>query len=213
MNASQREEEDWIYLNHCIEDRDVGAIKQWFEPGTHRDRTKLQLFTNVRNPVSLAAVGGDEEIFDLLVSQGFDPLTPDLLDGVWQRKPIHLAVSSGHGNLATKLLTDYGVNVESRDETGRTPLHWAAITGQVELTRKLLAFGACVNAAEGDSSTPLHYAAEAGNGGVCKILMSNSADVNLKDNKGLSPLHYAVRSQPPSAHVPSSAVANHESLC
>jgi ankyrin repeat protein len=49
--------------------------------------------------------------------------------------------------------------VDARDESGCTPLHFAADRGQAVAAQLLLAAGADVNARDADGQTPLHYAA------------------------------------------------------
>ncbi|KAG7166874.1 Ankyrin-1-like 3, partial [Homarus americanus] len=96
---------------------------------------------------------------------------------------------------------------------GRTPLHQAAITGNLQLVRLLtalhlaaraghrnivellLARGAQVNVLDDHGRTPLHLAAEAGHTNIVKSLIECEADVNLKDKiNEASLLHLAAES-------------------
>jgi ankyrin repeat protein len=49
--------------------------------------------------------------------------------------------------------------LDSRDESGCTPLHFAADRGQLAALALLLDAGADTNARDADGQTPLHYAA------------------------------------------------------
>jgi PBP1b-binding outer membrane lipoprotein LpoB len=53
-----------------------------------------------------------------------------------------------------------GADVNSKDESGSTPLHSAAISGHKEIAELLIAKGADVNARNNDGETPLDWAIE-----------------------------------------------------
>ena len=55
-------------------------------------------------------------------------------------------------------------------DLGYTPLHYAAMRGQLEVTEKLLALGADPDAQNEYSETPLTVALNAGNADVAKLL-------------------------------------------
>ncbi|NIM18171.1 MAG: hypothetical protein GTO45_39725, partial [Candidatus Aminicenantes bacterium] len=52
------------------------------------------------------------------------------------------------------------VNVNKKDEFGRTPLHYAALRGKTGEVQQLLEKKADVNAKDNYQFTPLHYAAK-----------------------------------------------------
>lgn len=60
---------------------------------------------------------------------------------------------------AVESLLAGGVEVDSRDGSGCTALHFAADRGSSEVARLLLLRGADINAQDEDGQTPLHYAA------------------------------------------------------
>ncbi|XP_063436095.1 poly [ADP-ribose] polymerase tankyrase-1-like [Mytilus trossulus] len=70
-----------------------------------------------------------------------------------------------------------------------TPLHQAAVRGNVEVADLLIRNSADVNAFDQNRATPLHQAAERGNVEVADLLIRNSADVNAFDQNGDTPLH------------------------
>ena len=77
--------------------------------------------------------------------RGQGPLDQQLLD----------AVKAGDLGRVKALLTE-GVDVQARDENGRTALHMAAYRGHSEVADLLVAQGADVNATSDKGETPLH---------------------------------------------------------
>ena len=59
-----------------------------------------------------------------------------------------------------------------------TALHLAALAGQDEVAKLLVAAGADVNARKGDRTCPLHDAAQSGSKTIAALLLAKGADVN-----------------------------------
>jgi ankyrin repeat protein len=76
------------------------------------------------------------------------------------------------------------ITVNSRSYLGDTPLHVAAIWGDVEAIRLLVQAGADINALESFGYTPLHQAAEQGKKEAYDLLISLGADVDIKNKNG-----------------------------
>jgi len=76
---------------------------------------------------------------------------------------------------------------------GFTPLLFAAMHGDLEMARMLLAAGANLDPATADYGNALLVAAANGHEAVATFLLSQGADPNVTDGWGLTPLHYAVR--------------------
>ena len=84
-----------------------------------------------------------------------------------------------------RLLINYGVDVNSKDDDLRTPLHQAAEFGIPEVTKLLLKNGADVNVKDDLRGTPLLYAVrQNGNLEIIKLLLEHGADVNAKTPYG-----------------------------
>jgi ankyrin repeat protein len=75
---------------------------------------------------------------------------------------IHDAAASGDLEKVTVLLKNNPDLVSSKDNTGKTPLHWAAYKGYTNVAELLLANKADVNALDDEGDTPLHEAAYEG---------------------------------------------------
>uniref|UniRef100_H3GHE5 Uncharacterized protein n=1 Tax=Phytophthora ramorum TaxID=164328 RepID=H3GHE5_PHYRM len=100
------------------------------------------------------------------------------------------AVKAGDVAKLQKLL-ESGVNLDTKDEDDRTPLHWACATGRLDVAEFLLEHTqAAVNVQDDAGWTPLMSAASAGHGNIVGLLLSKGADANVPNENGQIPLHY-----------------------
>jgi len=90
-----------------------------------------------------------------------------------------------------KALIATGVDVNSRDKLGETPLHVAAVRGYKEISTLLIAKGADVNAEDESGLTPLHAAAWMGHKEIVSLLIAEGADISAKNEDGVAALHTA----------------------
>ena len=84
----------------------------------------------------------------------------------------------------TQWLFRAGVNPDTKDGGGYTPLHHAAIGGMESLVRVLLEANVNVDAINNEGRTPLHYAAAYGHAAVAGMLVDAHADPHIADNIG-----------------------------
>ncbi|WP_410542263.1 ankyrin repeat domain-containing protein [Wolbachia endosymbiont of Tetranychus urticae] len=126
-------------------------------------------------PLHLAASRSYMEIVELLLKKvSLDPLK-------W-------AATYGYLNVVKYLIDEKSVNVETKDNYGRTSLHWAAQNGHKEIVDTLLNKGANVNAADSEKTTPLHVASYVGHKEVVEVLLNNGAIYNAKTQSQHTPL-------------------------
>jgi uncharacterized protein len=116
-----------------------------------------------------------------------------------------------------KLLAKHGANLEARDDSGHTALHWAGLTynkctrgfsiATSEMIRVLVDAGADVNArvlpVSGDKyycqelsnvlDTPLIQASKRGDVESIQFLLNAGADISAKDENGWTALDFAVQ--------------------
>ena len=83
------------------------------------------------------------------------------------------------------------VDVHTKDNVGRTPLHVATIRNSKAVAEFLISSGADLNARNEYGYTPLHSAAWGNSLDLAKLLISFGAKVNAKRNDGWTPLHQA----------------------
>ncbi|XP_051010407.1 ankyrin repeat domain-containing protein 12 isoform X1 [Acomys russatus] len=79
--------------------------------------------------------------------------------------------------------------INKRNERGETPLHMAAIRGDVKQVKELISLGANVNVKDFAGWTPLHEACNVGYYDVAKVLIAAGADVNTQGLDDDTPLH------------------------
>jgi ankyrin repeat protein len=78
------------------------------------------------------------------------------------------------------------------DAYGRTPLHYAAMKGDVDAARHLLTNGADPSAPDDNGWTPLHFAAQEWRLDIARLLLEHGANVDAVDSYGNTSLSTAV---------------------
>lgn len=102
--------------------------------------------------------------------------------------PAHLAAICGHIEIIEIFLSN-GMDVNTPYDYEATLLHTAAVNGQKELVRYLVAFpGINLNCRNYHYSTPLREACEEGHEEIASILLEAGADVNLTNLHKVTPL-------------------------
>jgi ankyrin repeat protein len=152
---------------------------------------------------SLATAGSYEDFFvavkqddaaeiSALLSRGFDPNTvdPHGLSGLF------IALREPSPKVARTLIAWPKTNVEIRTDHDESPLMMAALKGQLDLARQLIARGADVNKT---GWTPLHYAATGGHLEIIQLLLDNYAYIDAESPNGSTPLMMAAHYGTPAA--------------
>ncbi|MFP4374136.1 MAG: ankyrin repeat domain-containing protein [Spirochaetaceae bacterium] len=109
----------------------------------------------------------------------------------YREPPSHLAGIARIAVIALVAALACGVPAWAQGRT-RTPLHWAARQGHVEVVRTLIDNGADVNASDVFGRTPLHLAVS--HPEVVELLLDAGAGVDARDQLSNTPLHRAVPS-------------------
>ena len=104
---------------------------------------------------------------------------------------IHEAAKAGDLAKVQALIGKDPALVNARDETGRTPLHWACRGVHVEILRALVGQGADVNAQDGNGVSPLHSVSSRGHVEAAKLLLDRGARPEAKMYDSSTALHLA----------------------
>lgn len=86
-----------------------------------------------------------------------------------------------------------GVDVNTADEAGKTPLYLSSKEGHFDVTHTFLLEGANVNVKEARGLTPLHVCCLNDHFDIARLLLEYGADVNAVDSFGRTPLHIAAQ--------------------
>ena len=124
----------------------------------------------------------DKGIMRTLLEGGADP------DAAFQNGAgiLHHVVELADSVELAGLLLGHGANVDIRDLSGSTPLHYAAYLGLGEMADFLLESGADPNARNVAGMAPLDYASCLGNGSTQGLLVEHGAKPAARDAGGPS---------------------------
>jgi ankyrin repeat protein len=134
----------------------------------------------------------DARTVQALLQRGFDPNTRDPKG----QHGLFLALREPSPKVARTLIDWPQTEVEARSAEDESPLMMAALKGQVELARLLIARGADVNK---PGWAPLHYAATHGHLDVMQLLLDEHAYIDAESPNGSTPLMMAAHYGTPQA--------------
>jgi len=164
---------------------------------------KYIIFIDVLNVFFSAEAGSYEDFFKaiesdnaevvtVLLQRGFDPDSPNL-----QGQPaLMLAMQKSSRKVAEVLMEWKTTNLSIHNPQMETPLMLAAITNQLDWSKKLIERGADVNQ---KGWTPLHYAATKGNVDIMRLLIESHAYLDAESPNGTTPLMMAAHYGTPMA--------------
>jgi ankyrin repeat protein len=140
--------------------------------------------------ICLAAFKGDMVTLRRLILDGVNVESA----GKERRTPLFLACSSGHTEVAAALLAA-GAQVNTRDLTGATALHWAALRRDRCTVFLLLSHRPEVNVKDEFGVTPLMWAATNGDKPTVMALLAAGAELELTDADGLTAADWAKKNK------------------
>lgn len=106
---------------------------------------------------------------------------------------LHLA-SIHYNNLITQIainiLLNAGININKKDDMGKTALHYASALSRINVVKLLVYNKADINLQTNDGDTALHMVS---NTDKCKFLIEMKAKLNVKNSAGCTALNSIVR--------------------
>ncbi|MFZ3136593.1 MAG: ankyrin repeat domain-containing protein [Thermodesulfovibrionales bacterium] len=148
------------------------------------------------SPLIYAAMRGQKEIVEFLISKGADVNVKDNIVEVpggfsGGRTTLHYAVLWGHKEIVG-LLMSKGADVSARSVQNETPLMLAIQEGHKEIAELLILKGADIYEKNNYGDTLLMHALLRGRPEIAKLLISKGADVNTENTNGGTPLTIAL---------------------
>ncbi|XP_033017864.1 85/88 kDa calcium-independent phospholipase A2 isoform X2 [Lacerta agilis] len=138
-------------------------------------------------PIHIAMKHSQKRCAEALLDKEISQI--QLLDPRYGATPLHWARNAD----MTRLLIDYGCEVNALSKTGESALHIAARRGRFDCTMVLLTNGAMANVKGADGNTPLHLAMKLDHLEMIKALIVFGADVEVPNDLGETPGLLAAR--------------------
>ncbi len=185
-DVGAKDDEDQTSLHHAIQNKHSGVM----EILLLCDR-KIQFDVDVagRTPLSIAMVFDYTKLVKLL--NFYD------VDDIGRCHACRGAIERGNLGFLQQLL-EKGIEPDARDESGRTPLSWAAGNGQETFIKLLLEKGASPVSNNDSGRGPLWWAAKNGQVTVVELLLTKGADIEVRDYVGRTALMEAAANGQPS---------------
>ena len=127
-----------------------------------------------------------------LLARGFNPNTKDEKG----TPGLVVALQEGALRVASLLIDSPRLVPETRNAADESPLMMAALKGQLDIARQLIAKGADVNK---PGWAPLHYAATGGHLDMIRLLLEEHAFIDAQSPNGTTPLMMAASYGSPEA--------------
>ncbi|XP_023646129.1 ankyrin repeat domain-containing protein 27 isoform X2 [Paramormyrops kingsleyae] len=144
-------------------------------------------------PLHVAAVCGQSQLIDLLVSKGAVVNATDY----HALTPLHLSCQKGYQGV-TLLLLHYKASTDAQDNNGNTALHLACMYGHEDCVKALVYYDlhSCRLDLQNDKGdTPLHIAARWGYESIIEVLLENRASTAIPNKAKDTPLQCALNAK------------------
>ncbi len=110
---------------------------------------------------------------------------------------VHQAVLSDNQALLDKLVAIQGIQLDSTDHSGDTPLITAITTDNIECAETLLDAGANIDQSDHTGDSPLHHALMVNDETFIALVLDYEPSLNNSNFRGFTPLHLAATMEQP----------------
>ncbi|KAL5248928.1 hypothetical protein ACHWQZ_G017953 [Mnemiopsis leidyi] len=169
------------YMHDAARFNNIYALELLLEKG-YIDPSRQNVGGNT--PLHVAAYNGNNESVELLLNSKSDPSVINEKGEL----PLHRAVIQGHIGTAKLLIPVTDINITCK---GKSALHTAARTGNVEMIKLLLDNGADIKLLDSKNRSVLHYGAISGNVPTLAFLVKSGLSVTCTDNHNRKPRNVA----------------------
>jgi ankyrin repeat protein len=206
---------NYFSMTRAIRDNDIRIVKLLLKMGVDVNSPDRIVFWT---PLHSAAVHGNKEISELLISNGakldakdkngYTPLDVALIDNHDEVASLLIEKGASIDNCTLnsaaykgkKAIVDQlikkGLNVNSSCASSYfSPLVSAINNAHDEVVELLIDHGAIINPKEKNRYTPLHAAASHHNERTVRLLINKGAKINATDEQGHTPLYYATKNE------------------
>ncbi|XP_046332160.2 ankyrin-1-like [Haliotis rufescens] len=172
-----------IPLHNACRKGDLGRVRRILSRGgvDVNSRDKRQ----GRTPLMMAAQKGHRRIFDLLIRKGANILLADHNGN----KIVHLACIGGHVDMVKYVLSQCGVDINSKEKSWKTPLMKAVYHGHRDVFEFLVSKGANMSLVNKFGDNILHVASHEGHVKMVKHILSHDlVNINSRGTLGRTAL-------------------------
>ena len=188
LDVNVGDNEGFTPLHKAAVSGQLGSVRTLLTLDGRKSITKVASIGGT--PLHQAISKSHKDIVSLLVNE-LQGCPIDVVDHAG-RSIFDYAVTYGQIDMI-KMLAEKGFSVNKGDNEGWTPLHEAAVNGQLETVYTLLRLGGreSMTKVAGTSGTPLHQAVGKGHKDMVSFLLNEGCPIRVVDSKGTSVLHTA----------------------
>ncbi|AAR83496.1 CNPV150 ankyrin repeat protein [Canarypox virus] len=172
-------------IHYAIETRDIETLKVLISKGADVNTRDIDNDVPLYKAMNITDNQIHNEIVDILLRNGADLN----ITNNYHFTPLHEAVFTSHW-LTVKKLIYHGANINAKDETGKTPLHYSR---NKQITKLLIQHGADMNLQDVYGYSPMYSMFNSPES--INVLLDNGANANILNDVNNTPLEYIINLQ------------------
>ncbi|KAI9933188.1 hypothetical protein AWENTII_002788 [Aspergillus wentii] len=191
-DASLDKNEDLMARIETICDPQKEIVNRWISIYSRQTKWAKEGFsTEGLDTLWIASFVGATELVKKILHEGH--ANHDGITDEYRCNALIIAAGKGHDLIVGLLVDADQINVNSRDNEGRTALYWSTTYDHQSIVERLLAVDTIdVNIATKEGNTPLMMAARDGHSTIVQLLLKNpNIEAEMCDEDGTTALHWA----------------------